>query len=252
MPSPRSIRSCALLLAACVLAQDAAAQQSINSEYRLTVVPTIPLSKQVFLTTYLGYVDNPGTNTTSYYLGAPLIVTYKPTDAVELMAGAFMIGNKVTGGNDSKEFRPLAGLKLTVPNTGELHLSNWTRYEYRSFHYDDKSLNNVKNRIRNRMAVEFPLGKKAYAPGSYYGFSDFEFFYTLEKGYFDRFRQRFGAGYVMNKQWKAELIYHIQLLRDGEDLNPEWTDNIFRLNMKWAIPNKKLRLRHSDQPDVDG
>jgi len=241
----------ALLIAEMLFSFIVPAQQKINNEYRLTMVPTFPVSKKLFLTTYVGYVNNPGTNTTSYYIGAPFIVTYKPNEVVELMAGAFLVINKVTGGSDSKEFRPLAGLKLTLPNTNNLHVFNWTRYEYRSFTYDDKGLNNVKNRIRNRVAIEFPLSKNAWQPKSWYGLSDFEFFYTFEKGYFDRFRQRFGAGYVLNSQWKAELIYHIQMQKTSKDLNPVWTDNIFRLNMKWAIPNKKNIAHHNDQLDMD-
>jgi hypothetical protein len=228
-----------------------AQKQEINSEYRLTVVPTYALSKKLFLTTYLGYVNNTGTNTTSYYIGLPFIATYKPNEVVELMAGAFLVVNKVKGGTDNNEFRPLIGAKLTLPNTNNLHVFNWTRYEYRSFKYEDKTLNNVKNRIRNRIAIEFPLSKNAWQPKSWYALSDFEFFYTFEKGYFDRFRQRFGVGYVLDKQWKAEFIYHIQMLRDSQDHNPEWTDNIFRLNMKWAMPHKHNKIQHKDQLDMD-
>ncbi len=248
----RFIQSYLIMLTCSILFQNIViAQEKINPEYRFTVVPTYAVSNKIFLTTYIGYVNNPGTNTTSYYIGAPLLVTYKPVAAVEFMAGAFLVINKVTGGVDSKEFRPLAGLKFTIPNTNNLHIFNWTRYEYRSFNYDDKSLNNVKNRLRNRVAVEFPLSKNAWEPKSWYGFSDFEFFYTFEKRYFDRFRQRFGIGYVVNKQWKAEFIYHIQMLKNGSDLNPQWTDNIFRLNLKWAIPNKKFKVNHTDQLDMD-
>jgi hypothetical protein len=228
------------------------AQEKINDEFRLTLVPTFPLNKNIFLTTYLGFVNNTGTHISSFYVGAPGIVTYKINNSVEVMAGAFLIMNNVKTGNDSKEFRPFAGLKLKVPNAGNLHIFNWTRYEHRSFRYaDDHSLNNTKNRIRNRMAIEFPLSKHAWEPKSWYGLSDFEFFYTFEKGYFDRFRQRFGGGYVINKQWKAELIYHLQMVKSSEGLNPVWTDNIFRLNLKWAIPNKKLIPHHFDQLDID-
>jgi hypothetical protein len=244
--------ACGLILIFCIISNGVKAQQqNINSEYRFTVVPTYALSNQLFLTTYIGYVNNTGTNTTSYYIGAPFIVTYKPNEVVELMAGAFLVVNKIKGGYDNNEFRPLAGVKFTLPNTNNLHVFNWTRYEYRSFNYEDKSLNNVKNRIRNRIAIEFPLSKNAWQTKSLYALSDFEFFYTFEKGYFDRFRQRFGVGYVLDKQWKAELIYHIQLLKDSKELNPEWTDNIFRLNMKWAIPNKKHKVHHNDQLDMD-
>jgi hypothetical protein len=235
-----------------LLVSTAIAQEKINNEFRLTLVPTFPINKKVFVTTYIGYVNNTGTNTSSFYVGAPGIITYKVNKVVEVMTGAFLIVANAKEGNDSKEFRPFAGLKLKAPNTGNLHIFNWTRYEFRSFTYpDDKSLNNTKNRIRNRMAIEFPLSKNAWEPKSWYGFSDFEFFYTFEKGYFDRFRQRFGGGYIIDKQWRAEFIYHIQLVKSSKDLNPVWNDNIFRLNIKWAIPNKKLIPHHFDQLDLD-
>jgi hypothetical protein len=43
----------------------------------------------------------------------------------------------------------------------------------------------------------------------------------------------------------------MQFVKNSEDLNPVWNDNIFRLNFKWAIPNKKLIPNHFDQLDVD-
>jgi len=217
----------------------ATAQEEIHSEYRVTLVPTYPVSKKVFLTSYLGYVNIPYNNRVNYYLGAPLLITYRPYPFLELMAGAFLVFSRINGEHDNNEFRPLAGVKFYLPNSHHLNIFNWTRYEFRSYYYDDKSLNNVKNRIRNRIGIEFPLSKNAWAPKTCYGFTDFEMFYTFEKGYFDRFRERLGFGYVIDKQWKVELIYHMQLLKESKDLNPEWTDNIFRLNIKWSIPHRK-------------
>ena len=56
---------------------------------------------------------------------------------------------------------------------------------------------------------------------------------------------------MLNKQWEAELIYPLQMQKSSKDLNPEWADHIFRLNMKWAIPNKKNMVYHNDQLDMD-
>ena len=125
-------------------ANTATAQEKINSEFRLTLVPTIPINKKVFFTTYLGYVNNTGIKTSSFYVGAPGIVTYKINPVVEVMSGAFLIMNNSKEGDDFKEFRPFAGLKLKLPNAGNLHIFNWTRYKFRSFTYaDNKSLNNT-------------------------------------------------------------------------------------------------------------
>ena len=239
-----------ILILLVLLGTRADTQEVVNSEYRVTFVPTYPISKNLFITTYLGYVKNTGAQSTSYYIGAPLIVTYKPSDYIELMGGAFLVVNKIKNGNDNNEFRPLLGAKFILPNDHKLNIYNWTRYEYRSFIYSDKSLNNVQNRIRNRFGIEFPISKKAWQPDTWYGLSDFEFFYTFEKGYFDLFRQRFGAGYVVNKKVKAEFIYHLQLKKTASGLHPEWTDDIFRLNVKYGIPHRKhAALEHA--PDMD-
>ena len=225
----------------CILLSGVAtAQEEINNEYRVTFVPTYPVSKKIFLTTYLGYVNIPNLKHINYYVGAPLLVTYRIHPIVEVMAGAFLVINRPEEGLDHTEVRPLAGLKLMLPNDHQINIYNWTRYEYRSFHYaDDESLDNVKNRLRNRIGIELPLSKNAWQPKTLYALTDFEFFYTFEKGYFDRFRERLGLGYIMDAHWKVEMIFHIQMVRASEDLNPVWTDNIWRLNIKWTIPHVK-------------
>ena len=243
--------SCMLLLTVFVLLPGAAtAQEKIYNEYRVTIVPTYPVSKKVFLTTYLGYVNIPYTNRVNFYLGAPLLVTYRPNPVVEFMAGAFLVFSKINGNKENTEFRPLAGVKVYLPNSYHMNIYNWTRYELRCFYYDDKSLNNVRHRLRNRIGLEFPLSKKAWQPKTMYALTDFEFFYSFDKGYFDRFRERLGLGYVIDKHWRVEMIYHIQLLKESEEHNPEWTNNIWRLNIKWQIPHKK-HAPVTHPPDVE-
>jgi hypothetical protein len=237
-----------MLLPTIATAQDD--EEDINSEYRITFVPTYPINKKLFLTSYLGYVKVPSTGAQTYYVGAPLLVTYRPNQVIELMAGAFVVINNLKTGDDNVETRPLAGVKFSLPNAHHLNIFSWTRYEYRSFNYDVDSLDNVKNRLRSRVGIEFPLSKNAWAPKTYYGFTDFEMFYTIEKGYFDRFRERLGIGYVLDAHWKVEFIYHIQMLKKSKDLNPEWTDNIFRLNIKWSIPHK-IHGPIAHPPDVE-
>jgi len=240
-----------LLLAISILFPGVAtAQEEIHSEYRVTFVPTYPVSKKIFLTTYLGYVNTPSTNRVSYYVGGPLLITYRPSPVVELMLGAFFLFNRINGDHENTEYRPLAGLKLILPNSNNMNIYSWTRYELRCFYYEDETLNYTGNRIRNRIGIEFPLSKNAWAPKSTYALTDFELFYTFEKGYFDRFRERLGFGYVIDKHWRVEMIYHIQLLKASKDLNPVWTDNIFRLNIKLTLPHK-IHGHVSRHHDVD-
>ena len=242
-----------IVLAACLLfSKPVQAQENIGNEYRLIVVPTYPISKDFFITTYLGYVNNTDSKIISTYIGLPGLFAYKLTDNLQLQAGSFLILNSDNSpaNKDNKEIRYVLGGKINLPNTSNLHLFNWTRYELRDFNYDDHSLNKTNNRFRSRFAIEFPIGKNAWQPNSWYGISDFELFYTIEKGCFERFRQRFGVGYIIDKQWTLNFVYHIQLDRAAKDLNPEWTTNIYRLDVRWTIPHKKHQPL-TDAPDAD-
>jgi len=243
--------SCVLLSTVSILLPTiATGQEEINSEYRITLVPTYPVSKKVFLTTYLGYVTIPSDKTKTYYVGAPLLVTYRPNPVIEFMGGAFVCINNLKTGDDNTELRPIAGVKLFLPNSHNVNIYNWTRYELRYFIYKNKDLNNVRNRLRTRIGIEIPLSKKAWQPRTNYLLTDFEPFFTIEKGYFDRFRERLGLGHIINKHWRVELIYHIQLLKASKDDNPVWTDNIFRLNIKWTLSHAKHGTVHHP-PDVE-
>ncbi len=103
-----------------------------------------------------------------------MLVTYRPNPVVELMAGAFLVFSNVdVRVVTNTEFRPLAGVKLSLPNSHQMNIYNWTRYELRSFDYDDKSLNNMKNRLRNRIGIEFPLSKNAWQPKTLYALNRF-------------------------------------------------------------------------------
>jgi hypothetical protein len=228
------------------------AQEKIGNEYRLIVVPTYPISKDFYITTYLGYVNNTDSKIISTYIGLPGLFVYKLKDNFQLQAGSFLILNSDNSpaNNDNKEIRYVLGGKINLPNSSNLHISNWTRYELRDFNYDNNSLNKTNNRIRSRFAIEFPIGKNPWQSNSWYGISDFELFYTFEKGYFDRFRQRFGVGYIIDKQWTLNFVYHIQLDRAAKDLNPEWTTNIYRVDVRWTIPHKKHQPLN-DSPDAD-
>ena len=228
------------------------AQESVSNEYRVILVPTYAFSKDLFLTTYLGYVNNPDSKIISTYIGLPGLLVYRLQDNLQFQAGSFLILNSdnSAANKDNKEIRYVLGEKINLRNASNLHISNWTRYELRNFHYDDNSLNKTNNRFRSRFAIEFPIGKNPWRSNSWYGISDFELFYTLEKGYFERFRQRFGVGYIIDKKWTLNFVYHIQLDRAAKNLNPEWTTNILRLDVRWTIPHKTHQPL-PDSPDAD-
>jgi hypothetical protein len=234
---------CILSIVCCLLHSKPiqAQEEKIGNEYRLIFVPTYPINKEFFFTTYLGYVNNTDSEITSTYFGLPGLIIYKPKANLQLQLGSFLIVNndRTEIDKDNKEFRYVIGEKINFSNDNNLHLFNWTRYELRDFKYDDSNFDKTNNRIRSRFAIEFPIGKNPWQPKSWYGISDFELFYTFEKGYFDKFRQRFGVGYIIDNQWTLNFIYHIQLDKASKDLKPEWTTNIFRLDVRWNIPHKK-------------
>ena len=159
------------------------AQEAIDNEYRLIVVPTYPLSEKFYLTTYLGYVNNTDSKNISTYIGLPGLLVYKPKKNFQLQAGCFLIltNDKSETNKDVKEMRYVLGEKINLPNTNDLRIYNWTRYELRSFNYEDNNLDKTNNRFRSRFAIEFPISKNAWQPKSWYGISDFEVFYTVLK-----------------------------------------------------------------------
>jgi hypothetical protein len=241
------------VLTACLLfSKPTQAQEPISNEYRLIFVPTYAISKDLFLTSYLGYVNNADNKTVSTYVGLPGLFVYKLNPNFQAQGGAFLIFNNDNSpsNKDNKELRFVIGEKINLPNSHNLRLSNWTRYELRSFNYEDNNLDKTNNRFRSRFAIEFPISKNAWQPKSWYGISDFEVFYTVEKCFFDKFRQRFGLGYIVDKQWTLNLVYHIQLDRTAKDLRPTWTTNIFRLDVRWTIPHRK-HTPLTDAPDAD-
>jgi hypothetical protein len=230
------------VLTACLLfSKNMVAQEQIANEYRLIFVPTYAISKDFFLTSYLGYVNNADNKTISTYVGLPGLFVYKLDTNFQVQAGAFLIFNNDNSqpNKDNREFRFVIGEKINLPNSHNLRLSNWTRYELRSFNYDSNTLDKTNNRFRSRFAIEFPISKNPWQPKSLYGISDFEVFYTVEKCFFDKFRQRFGLGYIIDKEWTLNFVYHIQLDRSAKDLRPIWTTNIFRLDIRWTLPNRK-------------
>jgi hypothetical protein len=230
------------LLTVCLLfSKNILAQEQVANEYRLMFVPTYAIGKDFFLTSYLGYVNDIDNETVSTYVGLPGLFVYKLEPDFQVQAGAFMIFNNDNSqpNKDNREFRFVIGEKFNLVNSYNIHLSNWTRYELRSFNFENNSLDKTNNRLRSRFAIEFPISKNPWQPKSWYGISDFEAFYTVEKVFFDKFRQRFGLGYIVDKQWTLDLVYHIQLDRSAKDLRPIWTTNIFRLDIRWTLPNRK-------------
>lgn len=229
-------------------AQTTGTPDSINNEYRLTLVATRPAAdrEKLIFFGYLGVVDSPDKQVESLYVAPPGLIV-KPRKWVEIWLGLFLVFNSSQGAANSWESRPLTGLKLYVPNHANLNLYNFTRLEYRSVHQSGSTTNTP--RLRDRVGVEVPFTQaKAWQPKTWYGLADVEYFYRLNEKYLERYRIRGGVGYVLNKTWRAEFIYHAEYTGANGQAKA-YTNNIWRLNFKLSLPRRGQRV--SVAPDFD-
>jgi hypothetical protein len=228
--------------------QSADPPESIANEYRATLVMTRPAAERekVIFFAYLGLVDSPDKQVSSLYYSPPGLII-KPKPWAEIWGGMFGIYNRNKGKDNSWELRPLTGLKLYAPNRAHINLYNFTRFEYRSVHQSGSTTSTP--RLRNRSGLEVPFTQeKAWAPATWYGLSDVEYFYRLDDEYLERYRIRGGVGYVLSKTWRAEFIYHAEFT-GGNGVHKAYTNNIWRLNIKLTLPRRGQRA--SVVPDFD-
>ena len=135
---------------------------------------------------------------------------------------------------DKLELRPFAGVKVFVPNMIKWNLYNYTRYEFR----DTENLATHDwtsySRLRSRFGVELPLTsrEKAWQPKTWYGLADVEPIYRFDHDTIDPLYVRSGLGYVLNEQVRLEFIYSAQFTRPAGSSSPQYTENIFQLNLK--------------------
>jgi hypothetical protein len=226
-----------------------AQDENIGNEYRLTFFPYHRISDQLTGSGYLGYVWNPEKDYRTYYLGWP-VVSYAPASWLQLWGGLVGLYTDNESSSDKLELRPFAGPKLFLPNAAKWNIYNFTRYEYRAIEDRDTQDWSRSYRLRSRFGVEFPLAsrERAWQSKTFYGLADVEPYYRFDRDQVDPLRVRGGLGYVLNDRVRLEFIYHAQYTRpDGGDL--EYTDNIFRLNVKIGL-NRGLMGRLLN-PDID-
>ncbi len=239
------------LAAGLICAPGARAQDDdIGNEYRLTLFPYHRISDQATGFGYLGYVNNPEKDYQTGYLGWG--VNYTLNRSVQLWGG--LIGtytdNEVSA--DKLELRPFVGVKLFVPNDIKWNIYNFTRYEDRVIQDQDTHNWTHTHRIRSRFGVEFPLTsrEKSWQPKTWYGLADVEPFYRFDKDTIDPLRVRGGIAYIVSSRVRVEFIYHAQFTRPAGSSGLEYTDNIFRINIKIAL-NKGILQRVFDGGDAD-
>lgn len=219
----------------------------ITNEYRATLVTSKPISDKVILFQYLGVVKAPDKGVGTLYYSPPGII-YRAKPWVEIWAGLFGLYNNNKNSANSWEMRPLTGVKFFVPNKKKINLYNFSRFEYRFINQNHNTTS--QPRFRNRTGIEFPLSKKnPWTPKTFYALADVEPIWRLDDKYMSLLRIRGGLGYIVNKTWRAEFIYHSEFT-GGKGQPKNYTGNIWRLNIKLNLPR---RGKHDPGmiPDID-
>jgi hypothetical protein len=229
----------------------AAGDDDIANESRYTIFPYVTITDQLTGFGYLGYVLNDDKEYQTGYLG--LGASYSFNKSVQLWGG--LIGTYTYDENkaDKLELRPFIGPKFFLPNDWKWNIYNFTRYEYRDIQDRDTDDWTGIHRLRSRFGVEIPLasGERAWQPKTWYALLDVEPFYRFDKGVIDPFRARAGIAYIVSDRMRMELIYHAQWTRPSGGSGLEFTDNIFRLNIKIALNGKGVLRRTFDGGDAD-
>ena len=227
-----------------------AQDEDISHEYRLTLFPYHRLTDKATAFEYLGYVTNPDKDYQTYYLGFPG-ANYSLNRVAQLWGGVFYTYTDNASAADKLEVRPFVGVKLFLPNRLKWHIYDFTRFEFRQIQDRNTRDWSSINRLRNRLGVEVPLTsrEKAWQPKTWYALADAELFYRFDRDVIDPLRLRGGIAYIVNGRFTVEAIYHGQYTRPAGSSSLQYTDNIFRLNIKIGLSRGVLDPFFS--PDAD-
>jgi hypothetical protein len=224
--------------------------EPLANEYRLTLFPYHRISEELTGFGYLGYVNNPDKDYQTGYLGYG--ANYSLSESVQLWGGLIGTFTDNEHSADKLELRPFIGPKFFLPNDWKWNIYNFTRYEHRSIQDLDTHDWTGIHRLRSRFGVELPLTsrEKAWQPKTWYALADVEPFYRFDKDTIDPLRVRGGIACIVSSRVRVEFIYHAQFTRPAGSSGLQYTDNIFRLNIKIAL-NKGIIQRVFDGGDAD-
>ena len=244
-------RACALTVGLiCPLATGATPDEPNGNQYRLTLSPHHEIKGDLTGFGQFEYRNNPEQDYQAYQVLWPGL-TYSFNHWLQLSGGWLTRYTDNEQSADTLELRPFAGVELSAPNKIKWNIYNYTRYEFRDTENLDTHDWTSYSRIRTRFGVEFPLTAraKAWQPKTWYGLADAEPFYRFDKHTIDPFRVRGGIAYIVSSRVRMEFIYHAQFTRPAGSSGLEFTDNIFRLNIKIAL-NKGIIQRVFDGGDA--
>ena len=233
-----------VLLVIAIFSIHAAAQdRNIWNEYRPSLVFAMPINEKWIAWQYNVLVYAPEKKLTTLGMTGPGI-TYRPyakkgkPSWLELWAGILFTTTDNYHTTNSREIRPVVGVRTFLPNTGKVNIFNFGRYEYRLFFQDHHTTS--QPRFRDRGAIEIPLarGEKAWAPKTFYTVADVEPFWRLDDKFLEKIRVRGTLGYIVRKRLAVEIIYHAEFA-GSKGAPKKFVGNIWRLNIKFLFPRGK-------------
>jgi len=224
------------LLSALTIPAARAADDSVANEFRLILSPYHRITDKLTGFGTFAYYWNPDRDFHTYQFAYPGL-NYSVNRTLQLAGGLDTRYTNDEESADRLELRPFAGVKLLVPNQIKWNIYNYSRYEHRVLENLDTHDWSHIDRIRSQFGVEFPLTSqsRAWQPKTWYGLAFVEPFYRFDTDRIDPLRLGTGIGYIVNDDFRLEFTYYAQFTRPAGSSSPEYTDNIFRLNLKIGL-----------------
>jgi hypothetical protein len=146
-------------------------------------------------------------------------------------------------GPEILEIKPFLGQQLTYNRFFEsIHLDRpyfYLRYEQRFLDYTEGDSTVIKSRLRPRIGGRFILKGNSLSVKTWYIPFYYERFINLDGEAVERYanisRLVFGAGYVINSNWRTEVRYYGQRSRHNVEDRLVKTDMMFQLKLMYYI-----------------
>jgi Protein of unknown function (DUF2490) len=221
-----------LLLALVALAAPSAHAQEVTDEGRVAVTFAHPTVLDGFSGAPYVWFDGQSGGVKSYRVAVPNII-YHATPWLQGWGGVSVTWKSGQSSGNTRELRPYVGVKVFVPNSAHIHLYDWTRLEWRRITNTDSNTITRAWRFRTRPGVEFPLGARPWQPGTFYGLANTEV--LVEHDFVDALRFMSGAGYIKTDRVRFEVQYVLELSRKSSTDTLAYSDNSFRLDIKFSF-----------------
>ncbi len=227
-----------------MLAATSARAQDVTNDGRIGVVFAHPTIFDKFSGAPYVWFDDLTGHLTSYRVAVPNII-YQAKPWLQGWGGLLVTWKNNEASGDTRELRPYIGVKVFVPNSAHIHLYEFTRLEWRRITNTDNNTITREWRLRTAPGVEFPLSARAWEPGTFYGLANAEMF--VQNSFVDAVRFTSGAGYIRNDRLRIEFSYVLELSRKASSDALAYSDNSFRLDLKYSFRQGLLRKQEGPE-----